>query len=548
MYSTMRQQSAETLNRPRVRRICVAVLFCLSTQAAGQESSPADRPSNLAPFIQSIHIDARDIFDPEENAPFAGLVNFFHIRTQKHVIRRELLFHHRQRLDRELVAESERNLRALGLFVDVDITAEQTHPDSVALTVLTRDRWSTKLNTSYRLTGGVHFFGASLVEDNLLGLGKTIDLGYNKSSDRTLRILAYRDNRLLGSRLQHAIKLQNNSDFDAFSFSLQRPFFAWQAKWGFDFSLEKIDGVYRRFRKGELVDAPGLRERAGQFFAHFYRGRHIKRHIFTGIAVERSEIGEQRRRINMIGVGFGFMHRHFREMRNLDSYEQTEDVPAGALAEMATGLSFTGAPASLMPYVATRLQVAALGPGRTGFSAGATWQTFVAGGRPKDLLFDAEVKGFHGWRDHLLVARMSYTHLANFSVARQLHLGEENGLRGYRLRAHTGTRMFLINFEDRLHTDLKFYVFRLGLTVFADFGAAWQEKQSVSLDDLSSAFGIGLRIGNARFTGGIHRIDFAYNTGENRWRVSISLGSFFSAISRLDFMRSFLTERLRGQL
>ncbi|MCB9511469.1 MAG: hypothetical protein H6695_14875 [Deferribacteres bacterium] len=121
---------------------------------AQQDEVPSETSTAI---VRNIRIDARDIFDPDERVPLAGLINFIHIRTQKKVIRRELLFQHQNALDLSLIAESERNLRALGIFTDVNIVTRKAASDSLQVVVQTRDKWTTKLNTTYRLVGGVHF-------------------------------------------------------------------------------------------------------------------------------------------------------------------------------------------------------------------------------------------------------------------------------------------------------------------------------------------------------------------------------------------------------
>jgi outer membrane protein assembly factor BamA len=534
----------------RQKRISFLLIFSLQTlNAAAFQDSTQNVLSEPAPGIHKIQIDAREIFDEKEKVPFAGLVNFLHVRTKKHVIRQELLFHRGDKFDRQLVDETERNLRALGIFTDVEITAHPSPNDSVALLVTTRDKWTTRLHTSYKVVGGVHFFGVSLIEDNLLGLGKTIDLGYNQSTDRILRQILYKDRRLFGTRFASHIKAQNNSDFDAFVFTFSRPFFAWNARWGFGFGYESTTGVYRQFQDGELIAQPRLNEKSGQLVLNLYRGQKTKRHLMFGLNIEKSEIGANTREINLIGFGLGWMRRSFHKLRNIDVYGRTEDVPSGVLSEFAFGLNYNRKKRTLDdPYFLYRFRLANATPGELKFSLSASFQTFYDRRRLRDTFWQSEFKAFKIFGRHVLVSRVQFTRISNFSVEKQLRLGDENGLRGFKLRGRTGTKMLLLNFEDRIYTNLKLLVFRLGLTAFVDVGNAWEEHERVRLNDLKASFGLGLRIGNARFTGAINRIDFAYNTFEKKWRVSVSIGSYFSAYTRLDFLSDFQTNRLRADL
>lgn len=526
--------------------LCGLFIFGDAAKAQQQSSDSATRP---AATIHKISIEAHDIFDPEERVPLAGLVNFLHIRTRKNVIRRELLFRRQQPFDQALVNESERNLRALGIFADVDILTDATEPDSLQVVVHTRDKWSTKLNTTYKLVGGVHFWGISLIEDNLAGQGKTIDLGYNHSSDRIFRQVLCRDPRLLGSRFAGNFKVQNNSDFDALELTFSRPFFAWNTRWGFGLAYENTNGVYRQFQDGELIAAPRLDENAFQMIVNLYRGETTKRHFMLGVSLDKSQVGESRRENNLVGVGFGVLRRRYHELRNVDAYERTEDVPSGMLAEVVFGMNVKRDWRRLGdPYFLSRFKLASATPHGAGYSFSAMLQTFYTGRRFRDSLFESEAKAFRSFGRHVLVGRIGFARLANFTVARQLVLGDDKGLRGYPLRARTGSKLFLLNLEDRIATDLKLLVFRFGLTAFADVGHVWEAGEPVRPEDLQASLGLGLRIGNARFTGAINRLDLAYNLAEKAWRVSISVGSYFSAYTPLDFFSDFQTRRLRANL
>jgi outer membrane protein assembly factor BamA len=94
-------------------------------------------------IVRGVQIERRDIFDPNEKSWFARLANKLHFQTQPAVIRRELLFEVGKPYDSALVAESERNLRAMGIFRRVQIDTVRTS-DGLLLKVLAKDGWSTQ--------------------------------------------------------------------------------------------------------------------------------------------------------------------------------------------------------------------------------------------------------------------------------------------------------------------------------------------------------------------------------------------------------------------
>ena len=101
--------------------VVVLLPLRLSAQTAGDSSIVDPRM-----IVRGVQVERRDIFDPNEKSWFARLANKLHFQTQASVIRRELLFEVGQPYDSALVAESERNLRAMGIFRRVQIDSVRT--------------------------------------------------------------------------------------------------------------------------------------------------------------------------------------------------------------------------------------------------------------------------------------------------------------------------------------------------------------------------------------------------------------------------------------
>ena len=101
--------------------------------------------------VDTIVVDNRNVFDHANDGPgfVARLANALHIRTRAAVIRRSLLVRSGEPYDSARVAESERALRALGVFrfVRVD-TARLGAGGPLALRAVTADGWSSKPQSS----------------------------------------------------------------------------------------------------------------------------------------------------------------------------------------------------------------------------------------------------------------------------------------------------------------------------------------------------------------------------------------------------------------
>jgi len=171
----------------------LAVPLRLAAQAPADSARPASAATGDT--LRGVELDRRDIFDPSERGWVARVGNALHIQTRAATIRRELQFEPGQPYDSARIAESERNLRALGVFRRVLIDTVRTDSGLVAR-VVTKDGWSTKADWRFRSTGGEIAYTIGLVEDNLLGTASSASVRYRKNPDRTSVTLGFRRPRL----------------------------------------------------------------------------------------------------------------------------------------------------------------------------------------------------------------------------------------------------------------------------------------------------------------------------------------------------------------
>src|SRR5262249_42549051 len=131
--------------------------------------------------------------------------------TRPSVVRRELLFKVGEPLDTAQFAETERNLRRMGLFRRVSIQPREVDGKLVVY-VLTSDGWTTTLALNARSTGGVFTWSVSPSEGNVAGTGNQIGLGYRKDVDRNVVSGSLGFPRLGGTRIQTAVAYDYLSD------------------------------------------------------------------------------------------------------------------------------------------------------------------------------------------------------------------------------------------------------------------------------------------------------------------------------------------------
>src|SRR5207247_4288140 len=109
---------------------------------------------------------ARAIFDPIPPGPlgpFYRLGNLLHLRTRARTVRQQLLFAPGEPWREARRAETARALRALDYLEPLGIQARRTG-DSVAVTVETRDAWTTSPELNLERGGGEQFGTIGLSE------------------------------------------------------------------------------------------------------------------------------------------------------------------------------------------------------------------------------------------------------------------------------------------------------------------------------------------------------------------------------------------------
>ena len=135
--------------------------------------------------IRNIYVKPLDVFEgPEFNAWYYRWANHLHMRTRPSFIRRELLFKPGEVIDADLLAQSERNLRAYGFLSEAEIEVVPTGDGQSDLFVRTEDEWTLELSLSYGKSRGARTFDVGFEENNFLGLGRKIGFQFEKNEER----------------------------------------------------------------------------------------------------------------------------------------------------------------------------------------------------------------------------------------------------------------------------------------------------------------------------------------------------------------------------
>jgi hypothetical protein len=510
---------------------------------------PADLPSDaeLAAAgvrIGEVRIRPLDIFDtsiPEEDTALFRLANTLHIRTRPSVIADQMLFEPGQAYDGRLLQESARLLRGTRYLHDARIEPVALRDGVVDIEVVTQDVWTLNPGISFGRKGGESTSGLELEELNLLGTGAQIGIGRTTDVDRTSTLFKYRDRQLGRSWWSLALEHSDNSDGERKGIILDRDFYALDTRWAAGSAVVDDERIDSRYDRGVVVDEYRVRQKAATVYGGWSKG-------LIGGEVLRWRVGytyDDRqfdvvpgsalpsdippdRKLAYPWVSAEWVQDDFREARNRDQIERTEDFAYGWRARGRIGYASTGFGAD---------RDAVVFDGRV--SRGLAW------GRNNSLLMEASFHGRHEdgqFRDVLLQADARYYRrhserrllFASLTVAvgheldadRQVLLGGDNGLRGYPLRYQGGEGRWLLTLEQRLYSN--WYPFRLvnvGGAVFADVGAAFGANPYGSkVRDTLADVGFGLRLGNSRSgLGNVLHIDVAFPLNADKSIKSVQL-------------------------
>lgn len=540
------RQGRHAKARARVRRYLPFLLLGGAASLSAQAPSDSVAAGDTSRVIRAVELERRDIFDPDERGWVARLGNALHIETRPSTIRRELLFAPGERYDSASVAESERNLRSLGIFRRVRIDSVRTDSGLVAR-VLTKDGWSTQIDYRFRSAGGQVEFTIGLIENNLLGTASTAAVRYRKTTDRSTVALGFRRPRLFAGRIGLGAQYEDRSDGRLAAGLLEQPFFALTTPWAFSLSGEDHDERVLRFFDGQRVARDTLSRRYT-----IARGA-------TAWALRASERGYLRlgvqaqvRRDDFIveGTPGPFPHTvtgaagpylawnraSFLVARGVAGFAREEDVDLGAtvrLGLMAAPRAFGYDRNGVAPLLAARL--GARLPLGFAYVEGVAGGLYTRSGLDSGSVQLAATTVLQPARHQVAILHVEGGWLENPLPGAEFDLGLGQGPRAFRSHAFTGNRSFFATAEYRVTVVDDFLgMVGLGLAGFADHGGAWYagSPRRTGWDA-----GVGLRLGASRSTDTeALRFDlarrFANDAQGAGWVVTVGKGFVFSPLGK----------------
>jgi len=489
----------------------LAALGMLLGAAPLRAQSRAD--SIPTPAVRGIVIDPRDIFEPEE-AKASSLVRFMnriHTTTRRRVIARELLFKPGDPFDSAKVAETARNLRALGIFRRVII--DSVHTDSgTVLRVITKDGWSTRPQFDFSSTAGQTAWGIGLEELNLFGNATYAAINYAKNPDRSALTLQFRQPRLIADRIYVTASYQHRSDGRSLSGGIGLPFLSLASPAALTVGAVDFDGDVLRFFEGDPVAGQVLRRRytlvradgalalaaSSAGFARLGLLAQVRRDNFLDTALVASTPFPHST-TGAIGPYFWVSRASFLVVRNFRSFAREEDVDLSSTF-------LVGAYAAPKAFGYDRDGLGLQGNAGTGLRTPGGFVTLRANatGLVSSAGLDSGTVRLTGmWlaqpsRTHALVVLGQVGWQRDPVPGEEFDLGFSRGPRAFYAHAFTGDRLVNLLVEYRWTAIENLWeVLGLGFAGFVDYGGAWYSgfRRRTGTDA-----GFGVRLGPSRST------------------------------------------------
>ena len=499
---------------------------------AGELPSGLNTPDSAGAEIGNIRIVRHDVFDTVRGNLqwLQKLANKLHIKSRENVIRRELLFAAGGRIQPDLLAESERNLRKLRFIGKVTVTAERplNRERQNNVIVVTQDQWTTLAEFSAGREGDRNSFRIGVAERNFLGNGQNLALRYKVRDTGNFFVADFDETRLLNSRWALHLQKVQGEDRNFFNGMVLRPLFSLDTRWSLGFEMLRGSAKSRWYEGGTEADAyrSGAMD-ISSFVLRSFGSRYRKTNVWIGHGYYKAEFSPYVSTRNHLlvgpddeyhkfGIGFERDHFSYVEETRIDRFSRVEDLKLGSRWRgnifLAHRLSLAGRtrPQNFPMILIGHDRALAL-PGHQYFLGSASISVRIEAGRQRHRITQLDLKYYNRtipWQT--LAGHIELFHGHNLDNGWQYLLGGDEGLRGFPAFRFSGQKLLLANFENRIFTPWELLWTGLGAAVFVDGGYVWKSDERMRLRDMHWSAGVGLRLALTKSAGSkVVRFDLA---------------------------------------
>lgn len=498
------------------------------------------------------------IYTQEPFSKHSGFLSWFdklHVNTKNSVINRYLLFKKNDHYDAQRIKDSEFYLRRFShirsLAVVVPVKSADQRKGTLDILVVTRDILSLRPSFNIDAIGKIITdLSFSLGEYNLLGLNKTLSMGYSYKQAYNLFSSCYFDPLFLGSQFELLIKpslilAHETLFYEGFlgELELKRPLISRYDKWGFSFSTAfgakpVIDFKGDKIRQVLLLDVANGRKIERRYRWRFGQGRLLfrrsfglenKKELFFGYGINlkkplipkdldltQAEEASFKKNVlprdeleSFLILGASYFQDRYLTLYGYNNFQLQETKRLGPFVSLSGELASRDLLFSDHNFI------------RPDFRFSFTHQIY------RDSFFNFSFYGetrFDGsWSDNMLKGGLSIVSPLWPKVGRlvvdsnlaavfnnrdntKFVLGAESGIRGVTSRYYLGDKAFRANVEFR-SSSYKLWLVYVGGVLFYDVGSAYNKIKDANA---THSLGFGLRILAPQISSQLFRIDLGF--------------------------------------
>ncbi len=459
----------------------------------------------------SVRVD--DVYTGTGLAWYQRLANRLHANTEATAIRDLLTVAPGDPVSATAIYEAERVLRRQRFLTGARIIPTHCDGEQVAAEVRVRDAWTLKLGASVGQAGGESESSAGIVDENILGTGKTISLSWSEERDRTTVQFGYEDRAFWGSQWTLGLQHSDFSDGRGNAVSVDYPFRTSDQRWGVRSAYEERhneldfdeagETAYTAELETEDAHLEVLRHLGSEASGGWRAGLGWRRDYADYSALQQLEPGlrpqpalDDRRLQGPYLVAERFSAR-YRSFRNLRAIGQTEDYDLGLDARLVGG-RYTEGRGEPWFYEVELSHGLAIGQ-RDLLVTELTLSGRQREPSGQDATYRAVASDYYHRtsRRNTIVVHGEYDWRDQPDPEDELYLGGFDGLLAYPDQFRSGDRRWLVHLEDRYVSDVVLFdTIQMGYTAYLEAGRirGLDGRWSRTLADV----GAGLRLGSLR--------------------------------------------------
>lgn len=470
-----------------------------------------------------------DESDPRENNWLYRWANRFHVETRAEVIKSQMLINSGDEYDPRLLQETARTLRQRKYLYDAAARPVSLCDDVVDLEIISRDVWSFTPEVSFKRSGGENTYRVNIRDTNILGTGRELSMGIKKDLDRKSNEFIYKNNNIMGSRVTGRVQFADSDDGSAQLVSVQLPFYALDTRRAWGVRLQQYDQIDSQFFKSNRVTevrhehedyiltygfSDGLKNGVVRRWTMGFRFREDK----FGLGDELPPPTEfpSDKRLSFPFLGYTSVVDDYTTATNLNQIHRIEDLHLGHTFFVRIGYAASAFGSDEDRIVLEgQFDDTIIYNGNILLRHELEWSGLwnMDSDESEDVVIDYSMRYFRNQTKHRsFFASFNAIYTKNLNSNRQVVLGGESGVRGYKNRLQVGDRQVLLTLEERLYSDIHlFNLLRLGWALFVDVGKAWKPGTDSGFeDDYLANIGFGIRLASTKADSGrVIHIDWA---------------------------------------